>query len=227
MITAMLRTVILYALLVAGLRLTGKRQIGELEPIELVLTMLLSDLASVPMQDFAIPLINGVIPILTLLSLSTLLSYASLRSVRLRRLLCGEAALIINDGQLLQSAMRRNRLTMDELLEELRSQGVCDLSDVKYAVLETSGKLSLLLYPAQQPVTPAQLKRTVPDDISLPTVLIDDGRLLLDHFPRCGLDQDWLREELKRRGIPSVTEVFFLAVDDNGAVTCLMKEGRS
>ena len=120
MATAFFRTVILYLLLIAGLRITGKRQIGELEPIELVLTMLLSDLASVPMQDFGIPLVNGIVPIVTLLSLSMLLSYGSLRSVRFRTLLCGEPTLIIRSGHILQDAMRRNRLTVDELLDMIR-----------------------------------------------------------------------------------------------------------
>ena len=105
MVTAFIRTIILYLVLIIGLRLTGKRQIGELEPIELVLTLLLSDLASVPMQDFGIPLLNGLVPILTLLSLSTLFSYFSLRSVRFRSLVCGEPAIIIRDGKLLQNVM--------------------------------------------------------------------------------------------------------------------------
>lgn len=109
MVTALIRTVILYLVLIVGLRLTGKRQIGELEPIELVLTMLLSDLASVPMQNFGIPLLNGLVPIVTLLSLSMLLSWCSLHSVRFRSLVCGEPAVIIRDGKLEQAAMRRNR----------------------------------------------------------------------------------------------------------------------
>ena len=141
MATAFFRTVILYLLLIAGLRITGKRQIGELEPIELVLTMLLSDLASVPMQDFGIPLVNGIVPIVTLLSLSMLLSYGSLRSVRFRTLLCGEPTLIIRSGHILQDAMRRNRLTVDELLEALRGQGISDLQEVKYAVRPATGGL--------------------------------------------------------------------------------------
>lgn len=123
MATAFFRTIILYLLLIAGLRLTGKRQIGELEPIELVLTMLLSDLASVPMQDFDSPLINGVVPILTLLALTTLLSYISFRSGRFRSLICGEPAIVVRYGKLQQRAMRHNRMTVDELLEELRGQG--------------------------------------------------------------------------------------------------------
>ena len=120
MATAFFRTIILYLLLIVGLRLTGKRQIGELEPIELVLTMLLSDLASVPMQDFDSPLINGVVPILTLLALTTLLSYISFRSGRFRSLICGEPAIVVRCGRLQQRAMRHNRMTVDELMEELR-----------------------------------------------------------------------------------------------------------
>ena len=134
MITAFFRTAILYLLLIVGIRLTGKRQIGELEPIELVLTMLLSDLASVPMQDFGIPLVNGVIPIVTLLSMSMLLSCFSLHSVRFRALSGGKPAIIIQDGKLKQAARRHNRLTRDELFEERRSQGGNDIKDVKDAI---------------------------------------------------------------------------------------------
>jgi len=129
MATAFLRTVILYFLIMAGLRLMGKRQIGELEPSELVLTMMLSDLATVPMQDFGIPLLSGVIPIFTLLSLSMLLSQLSLRSLRFRRVLCGSPTVLIDHGKLRQGAMRKNRFTIDELLEELRAQGISNLSD--------------------------------------------------------------------------------------------------
>jgi uncharacterized membrane protein YcaP (DUF421 family) len=147
MATALIRTILLYLILMVGLRAMGKRQIGELEPIELVLTLLISDLASVPMQDFGIPLLNGVVPILTLLSLSMLLSWASMHSIRFRRLICGNPTTLIKDGILQQQAMRRNRFTLDELIEELRAQGVTDLKSVKYAVLETNGQLSVLLYP--------------------------------------------------------------------------------
>ena len=150
----------------------GKRQIGELEPTELVLTMLISDLAAVPMQDFGIPLLNGVVPIVTLLALSMLLSYGCMRSIRLRRLVCGSPTTLIKDGQLQQAAMRANRFTLDELIEALRSQGVTDLTTVKYAILETDGQLSVLLYPAEQPATPKQLGRAVKDDLFLPQVVI-------------------------------------------------------
>ena len=224
MATAFFRTVILYLLLIAGLRITGKRQIGELEPIELVLTMLLSDLASVPMQDFGIPLVNGIVPIVTLLSLSMLLSYGSLRSVRFRTLLCGEPTLIIRSGHILQDAMRRNRLTVDELLEALRGQGISDLREVKYAVLETSGQVSVLLRSDAQPVTPAQLSMNAADDPFLPVLLINDGRLLRDNMKKMDVDDAWLRRQLKREHLKDPSQVFLLSLDQGGNVICQAKE---
>ena len=227
MVTAFIRTIILYLILIVGLRLTGKRQIGELEPIELVLTLLLSDLASVPMQDFGIPLLNGVVPILTLLSLSTLFSYFSLRSVRFRALVCGEPAIIIRDGKLLQDVMRHNRLTLDELLEELRGQGISDMDDVKYAILETSGQLSVLLRADRQPITASQLRQQVRDDVFLPTVIINDGRLLRDKLKQLGLDEAWLQKQLQKQHLADTHDVFLFSVDEQGNTVCLPKEGKA
>ena len=225
MATAFFRTVILYMVLITGLRLTGKRQIGELEPNELVLTMLLSDLAAVPMQDFGIPLLNGVLPIVTILCLSVLMSLLSLRSVRFRSLVCGEPTVIIRHGEWQQKAMQRNRLTVDELMEELRCQGVTDLTAVKYAVLETSGQLSVLLYPKDQPLTPQQAGVTVADDLFLPRVIISDGRLLQENLRAAGYEEKWLLGQLKKAGAREAREVFLLTVDEAGSVVCILKEG--
>ena len=225
MATAFFRTIILYMVLITGLRLTGKRQIGELEPNELVLTMLLSDLAAVPMQDFGIPLINGVLPIVTILCLSVLMSLLSLRSVRFRSLVCGEPTVIIRHGEWQQEAMKRSRLTVDELLEELRCQGVSDLAAVKYAVLETGGQLSVLLYPAHQPMTPQQAGVTVEDDCFLPRVIISDGRLLRHNLRAAGYEDKWLLKQLKKAGARDAREVFLLTVDESGRVVCVRKEG--
>ena len=133
MITALCRTVILYFLIMIGLRLMGKRQIGELEPSELVLTMMISDLATVPMQDFGIPLLAGVSPILILLSLTLLMSQLSLLNLRFRALMCGTPAILIRNGKLQQAAMRKNRYTLDELLEQLRGQGCLSVEEVHRA----------------------------------------------------------------------------------------------
>ena len=216
MATAFIRTIVLYFLIMVGLRLLGKRQIGELEPIELVLTLLISDLAAVPMQDFGIPLLNGVIPIVTLLSLSMLLSWGSVRSIRLRRLICGSPTALILDGKVQQDAMRHNRFTLDELIEELRSQGVTDLTSVKYAVLETDGQLSVLLYPDEQPATPKQLGKPVKDDTFL--------RVLGENLSLAGLDTAWLDKTVRAQGYHAPSEIFLLSLDGAGKILCIGKD---
>lgn len=226
MMTAFARTVILYFLIMIGLRLMGKRQIGELEPGELVLTMMISDLATVPMQDFGIPLLAGVIPILTLLALSMLLSQLSLSNLRFRRLVCGTPSVLIREGRLQQEAMRKNRYTLDELFEELRGQGISSIEDVKYAVLENSGQLSVLPWSRQQPPTAAQLGMEVEEDTTLPVVLINDGRLIRRNLRSQGLDEAWLHGLLRQEGLSSPRQVFLLTLDEAGQVTCIRKEGR-
>lgn len=224
MMTAFARTVILYFLIMIGLRLMGKRQIGELEPGELVLTMMISDLATVPMQDFGIPLLAGVIPILTLLALSMLLSQISLSSLRFRALACGTPSVLIRDGALQQKAMRENRYTLDELLEELRGQGISDIGDVKYAVLENSGHLSVLPWARRQPPTAEQMGLEVEEDVTLPVILINDGRLLRRNLTAQGLDEAWLRSTLREKGLASHREVFLLTLDETGRTVCVKKE---
>ena len=227
MMTAFVRTVILYFLIMIGLRLMGKRQIGELEPGELVLTMMISDLATVPMQDFGIPLLAGVIPILTLLALSMLLSQLSLTSLRFRRLACGTPSVLIREGVLQQEAMRKNRYTLDELLEELRGQGITGVEEVKYAVLENSGRLSVFPWARNQPPTAEELGVEAREDAALPVVLVNDGRLIRRNLEARGLDGAWLRDTLQKEGLPSYREAFLLTVDETGRVTYEKKEGRT
>ncbi len=224
MMTAFIRTIILYFLIMVGLRLMGKRQIGELEPSELVLTMMISDLATVPMQDFGIPLLAGVIPILTLLAISMLLSQISLRNLRFRAAVCGTPSVLIRNGELQQDAMRRNRFTLDELLEELRGQGISNLAEVKYAVLENSGQLSVLPWAAQKPPTAAQLGLETKDDVTLPVILINDGRVLTKNLALCGKDNTWLDKALRKEKLSSPREVFLMTLDEQGQVLCVKKK---
>lgn len=226
MTTAFFRTVILYLLLMVGLRLMGKRQIGELEPSELVLTLIISDLAAVPMQDFGIPLVNGVFPIIILLCLSMILSFVNLKSVRFRSILCGKPAIIIREGRLVQQNMNKTRLTIDELYEQLRSQGVTDLKSVKYAILETNGKISVLPYTQESPVTPKILGVQVQDETLLPILLINDGRIMSDNLRVSGRDMRWLEQQLRSRKLSSPRQVFLLTVDETGTVECVVKEGK-
>ena len=213
MITAFSRTIILYLLIMLALRATGKRQIGQLEPSELVLTMMISDLAAVPMQDFGIPLTAGIIPILTLFSLSLLISQLALHHLRFRSLFFGTPSVLIRDGRVQQEIMRKNRYTIDELLEELRAQGYSSIEDIKYAVLENSGKLSLL--PREK------------GDVTLPVVIISDGRILDVNLKQRGLNRIWLEKQLAQQKISSPQEVFLLTVDEYNAVFLIKKENSS
>ena len=224
MITAFTRTIILYFLIMLVLRLMGKRQIGQLEPSELVLTMMISDLAAVPMQDFGLPLFAGLIPILTLVALSLLISQLSLRHLRFRALFCGTPAILIQEGRVQQEVMRKNRYTLDELLEELREQGYSDLSQIKYAILENSGQLSILPWTRCAPLTPAQLGMEVEEDMTLPQMLIVDGTVVKEGLAKCGKDTAWLQQVLTKKGLSSPTQVFLLTVDEGGKIYCVPKE---
>ena len=223
MVITFLRTVILYVLIIAGIRLLGKRQIGELEPTELVLALLIADLAAVPMQDLGIPLLAGIVPILTLLCLTTILSILNLRSPSFRALLCGRPSIVIQNGKIDQHELRRNRLTLDELTEELRLQGITDLESVKYAVLETNGQLSVLLRASEQPVTPKTLGRSV-EEPGLPLPIVRDGVVLTENLKIRGLSDQWLREVLAQRSLTCPEQVFLLTVDELGHIYCAPKE---
>jgi len=223
--TGMIRTILLYLIIIAGIRLMGKRQVGELEPSELVLSLIIADLAAVPMQDYGIPLFTGLIPIITLLSLTMILSVLTVKSVTFRTLLCGRPSIIIRNGMLDQREMARNRLTVDELLEELRTKGVTDLSTVQYAVLETNGQLSVLPYPAQKPPTAQQLGAKT-DPIGLPIVVISDGTLLEHNLTLLGHDRVWLDQVLTGHNCKDIRRVFLLLADEADHLYLVKKTGR-
>lgn len=223
MVIAVARSIILYLVIVIGIRLLGKHQVSELEPAEFALALIVADVASVPMQDFGIPLLTGIIPIITLLCLSMILSILSMKSLKLRALLTGVPSVLIRDGKLDQKELRRTRMTLDEILEELRLQGHTDLSDIRYAILETNGQLSLLPYAKEKPPAAKDLKVSV-DDTGLPLVLINDGRLLSANLKRRGLSTAWLDKQLHKHGASDVSEVFLLTVDDKNRTHFIRKE---
>ncbi len=218
-----LRTIIIYVVLVISLRLMGKRQLGELELSEFVVTVVVADLASNPLQDIGIPLLNGLLPLITLLCCEMLISCLILKNLRFRSLLCGKPSILISYGEVDQREMRKNRFTLDELAEELRNQSITDISKIQFAILETDGKLNTILYPAEQPVTPAQLHLAV-DDPGYPTILINDGRVLSDNLRRMGRDERWLKKELQSRGVAAASEVYLLTLNRSGQIYFAAKQ---
>ena len=208
MIISLIRTLILYLVVVLILRIMGKRQIGELSPAELVITILISELAAIPMQDNAIPLLHGIIPILTLLAIELIVSTLTLKSRCMRKIIVGNASVLIENGTVNQEEMHRLRLNLDELLEELRLCGHQSISTVQIAILEANGKLSVF------PTNPEQSG-------PLPVTLISDGTLISAALTRAEKDRTWIKKQLKKQGLTKYSQVFLLQLEEDGTVTCI------
>ncbi len=225
MLISFLRSILLYLMLILVIRLMGKRQLGEMEPSEFVVSILIADLASVPMQDEGIPLLAGVVPILTVLALELMLSALSVRSVRVRRILCGNPVFLIDRGVISERNLRRTRITVDELLEMLRQKGGTDPASVWQAVLETNGQLSVVLRAGCEPASAAETGLSVPQK-QIPLLLISDGQVLRRNLAAAGHDDRWLRSQLRARGL-RVRDVFLLTEDPEGRQNWLPRESRA
>ena len=222
MILSFFRTTVLYIVLIAVIRLMGKRQIGQMEPSEFVVTMLAANLAAIPMEDSGIPLYSGVVPILTVLGVELVLSGVSMSSVRFRRILCGKPVIMIENGRILRENLLKTRVTLDELTGHLREKDVLDLTTVQYAILETNGNLSVFLYPAEAPAS-AREAGIVPKPRYLPVTIIEDGVLMNENMEKAGKDEAWVRRVLgnHRASIPGT---WLLTVDREEHVFWLGKE---
>ncbi|MGE4282522.1 MAG: DUF421 domain-containing protein [Clostridia bacterium] len=215
MFIAFFRTIILYILVIAALRIMGKRQIGELQPSELVVTIMISELAAIPMQETGIPLLNGIIPIITLIIAEVFLSYITLKSQKARDIISGTPSVLIENGKIHEKEMEKLRFNMNDLLEELRVNNCPNIADVEFAILETSGQLSVIPKSQKKPVTA--------EDINIPTkyegmplTLISDGKVNYNNLKKTNLDREWLVKELSKFEITDLSNVFFASLDTQG-----------
>ena len=222
MILSYIRTVILYLILICVIRLMGKRQIGEMEPSEFVVTMLVANLAAIPMQDGGIPLFSGLVPILTVLGVELVLSWLTLRSVALRRFLCRKPVILIDNGVLLQDNLRQTRVTLDELTGHLREKDVLDITQVQYAILETDGNLSVFPFPKNKPAAAKDAGIQVKQQ-SLPVTIIEDGYLSRENLARAGKDEVWLETVLRQHSADGKSTML-LTVDASDKIYWLGKE---
>ena len=222
MILSYLRTVILYALLILTIRLMGKRQIGQMEPTEFVVTMLVANLASIPMQDSGIPLFSGVVPILTVLGMELILAALSLRSIKLRQLLCGKPVILIENGRILQENLRKTRINLDELSGHLREKDVLDIRSVQFAILETNGNLSVFPYPAERPATAKEAGIQAARQY-LPVTVISDGHLLEENLEKAGKNRAWVDRVLEERRA-DLSSTWLLTVDGGDKIVFFRKE---
>ena len=216
------RTVLFYALLMVSLRLMGKRQIGQMEPSEFVVSMMLANLATIPMENQDISLMEGVLPIATLLALELGMSFVIMKSVVMRKYLCGKPVILIDNGKLLLDSLRRNRVTLDELTGHLRQKDVLDIRSVQYAILETDGSLSVFPFPQEKPASAKDAGIPV-EKQHLPITIIEDGYVSRDNLKKAGKDEAWLNRVLDSHNTRR-EDAFLLTVDGEGTVTYIGKE---
>ncbi len=217
MLISFVRTVILFGLMAVAMRLLGKRQVGELEPTELVVTILISELVVIPMQDLSVPLLAGIVPLLAILGLNLLLSHVLLKSVKLRKWVEGKPSILVRNGLVVKRELKKNGVSIDELLESLRLKSVTDLRTVQYAILETSGQLSVLLYDEHRPPTAGELAGRKAG-AGLPVTVVSDGRWLDDNLAALQLSRSWVEHEIGSRGGRGVKDVFLMTVDEKKQV---------
>ena len=223
MATTLVRTLILYSLIILSMRLLGKRQIGQLEPTELVISIMISDLAAVPMQNLGIPLVQGIIPIVTLFCMEMLLSILCKKSLKVRHIVCGTPSIIILDGISNQEELNRLRISVTELLEELRLKDVFDITSVSCAYLETNGQLSVLLKPTERTVTIGDMHLPTDTMATQYTTIIAYGHLFRKNLYACNKTEKWLTQQLTKAGLSSCESVYLMVLDNLGNATLIPK----
>ncbi|MCI1966797.1 MAG: DUF421 domain-containing protein [Oscillospiraceae bacterium] len=214
MTISFIRTLLLYMVVILALRVMGKRQISELQTSELVVTLLISDIASIPMQDSGQPLASGLIPIASLVMFEIVLSVLMLKSTKFRKLICGKPIIVINNGVVQQNEMKRLRMTTEDLSEQLRQKNVFSIQDVAYAIIETNGKMSVIKKPDKELPTAGMLAIPVPDT-GIEAVVISDGVVSQFSLQLCGKTMDWLQSVLNGQNL-DVNDIFLMTANKKG-----------
>ncbi|NLB19045.1 MAG: DUF421 domain-containing protein [Syntrophomonadaceae bacterium] len=222
MLLIIIRTLILFTVVVVFLRMMGKRQIGQLQPYELVIIIMISELAAIPMENTSVPILGGLIPIFVLLTAQVSLAYLSLKSEKFRGVLCGTPSILVENSIIMEDELRRQRYNINDLLEQLRSKDVANLADVEYAILETGGQLSVILKSQKRPVSPEDLNLPTKYE-GIPTTLIIDGFVFNENLRKINLDRKWLDKQLELLGINSPQEILFCYIDTCGGLFCQPK----
>ena len=221
MITTIIRTIILYVFVTFAIRVMGKRQIGDMQPNELVITLLISEIVAIPLQDISQPILCGVVAIFMLIVLEIVMSCLSLKSVKIRKFMSGNSVVIINNGIVDQNAMKHVRMTVLDLVEQLRGQNVFDISTVAFAVLEINGNLSVLLKSGDQPATVKDMG-IKKEKAALALPVISDGKILGDSLKALNITTDALNKKLRANQI-TASEVFLMTLDRYDNISIVKK----
>lgn len=224
MLIVFFRSIILYILVLIVMRLMGKREIGQLQPFELAIAIMIADLASIPMSDIGIPIMDGIIPILGLLVMHLLISFINLKSMKMRAFICGKPSILIYRGKINEEVMRKERFTINELQERLRSNNVYDIGDVEYAILETSGQVSVIEKPNKRMVTPEDLN-IEPEYEGISYDLVIDGKIMNENLKILNKDYNWLEYEVRKFNMKP-EEALLVTINGKGNFFCQKKSGK-
>lgn len=222
MLNTFIRVSIIYLLVLIVMRVMGKREISQMQPFELVIAIMIADLASVPMADTGIPIFNGIIPILTLLAFQLILSILNMKSINLRALICGKPQILIFRGKIDEKALKKEKITMNELQERLRQNNIFNIGDVEYAILETSGQISVIQKPEKRNTIPADFN-IVPEYEGIPYDLIIDGKIMHENLKTIGRDVNWLKKQVEKFNIKP-ENALIVTFDGKGQIFCQEKE---
>ena len=222
MINIFVRVLIIYILVLIVMRLMGKREIGQLQPFELAIAIMIADLASVPMSEIGIPIINGIIPILGLLVMHLIISYINLKSMKMRQLICGKPSILIYRGKIDENIMRKERFTINELQERLRANNINDINDVEYAILETSGQVTVIQKPEKRNTIPEDFG-ILPEYEGIPYDLVVDGKVMHENLKILNKDYNWLKAEVNKFNI-NPEEALLVTINGKGSFFCQKKE---
>lgn len=222
MIITFVRSIILYVLVLLVMRLMGKREIGQLQPFELAISIMIADLASIPMTDIGIPIFNGIIPILGLLTMHLIISVINLKSMRAREIICGKPSILIYRGKINEKILKKERFTINELEERLRSNNVFNLGDVEYAILETSGQVTVIQKPEKRNTIPEDFNIT-PEYEGIPYDLVIDGKVMEKNLQQIGKDYNWLKKQAEKFKIKP-EEALIITIDGKNQIFCQKSE---
>ena len=221
MVLLFVRTTFLYVVVLIVMRFMGKREISQLQPFELVISIMIADLATTPMADTGIPILYGIIPILGLLLIHIVISILNLKSIKVREIFAGKPSILIYRGKIDEAAMIKENVTINELQERLRVNGVFNLEDVEYAVLETSGQITVIPKPAKRPATPEDLG-VEPEYVGIPYDLVIDGKVMKDNLKKLGKDYNWLKKQVQKFNMKP-EDALVVVLSGNGSIFCQRK----
>ena len=222
MLINFIRAIVLYIIVLIVMRLMGKREIGQLQPFELAIAIMIADLATIPMTETGIPITNGIVPILGLLVMHLLISIINIKSIKAREIICGKPRILIYRGKIDEAALIKERFTINELQERLRDKDVVNLADVEYAILETSGQVTVIEKPNKRKVIPEDLG-IMPEYEGIPYDLVVDGKIMKDNLKAINKDYAWLKREVNKFKFEP-EEALIVTIDGKGQIFCQKKK---